>query len=249
MITSNLDLFLELMRKKSLKDFEGNFYHNEEYLLNNSPMLIELFDRHENNTIKAFLFKKFIESSNYIKLENRVSAVQKEVYEKTKFIYTFSETVRHILEKDKKFSGFVLPNINYNIYLEPATQKDIKNKGDHYFNFIITDIQNQTFDKPKNNRAEIYEKLINVLQDNSSLKKDKFHYFINIFKSRAGIKVNEPIVFKLLDCLYDNINMQNNITMSEFLAKESKSLSGYFENLILQNTIKEHIEPTVKKRL
>ena len=57
------------------------------------------------------------------------------------------------------------------------------------------------------------------------------------------------MVFKLLDCLYDHINMQNNITMSEFLAKESKSLSGYFENLILQNTIKEHIEPTVKKRL
>ena len=102
MMTSNLDLFLELMRKKSLKDFEENFYHNEEYLLNNSSMLIELFDRHENNTIKAFLFKKFIESSNYIKLENRISALQKEVYEKTKFIYTFSETVRHILEKDKK---------------------------------------------------------------------------------------------------------------------------------------------------
>lgn len=249
MMISNLDLFLELMRKKSLKDFEENFYHNEEYLLNNSSMLIELFDRHENNTIKAFLFKKFIESSNYIKLENRISALQKEVYEKTKFIYTFSETVRHILENDKKFSGFVLPNINYNIYLEPIIQEDIKSKGDLYFNFILTDIQSQTFDNPKNNSSEIHNKLIHVLHDNPSLQKDRFHYFINIYKSRLKIKSNEGMVFKLLDCLYDHINMQNNVTMSEFLAKESKSLSGYFENLILQNTIKEHTEPAIKKRL
>lgn len=208
------------------------FLNEEKEFYNDNSMVLIFFNSQPNSDIRALVIKNFIHNRFY-----HLDETQR-IFNNPK--YTF----------DKNYSGYFDITV-VDIFKHPIIKKDIKEQGEHYFQFFLNVVNEE---KHTSNIVKklTYKTFSDLLDNNPSLKRKKSEYLSEIIQCRVKLDEKEPLSLKFVESLFESHNSEDNDNISNILKNVGEGLSNHYENLVLKETMQHSsILPsnTVKKRL
>lgn len=207
------------------------FLNEEKEFYNDNSMVLIFFNSQPNSDIRALVIKNFIHNRSHYLYERQ------KIFNRIK--YTF----------DKNYSGYFDITV-VDIFKHPIIKKDIKEQGEHYFQFFLNVVHEEKHISDLV-RKLAYQTFIDLLEDNPSLKRKKSEYLSEIIQCRVKLDEKEPLSLKLVESLFESHNSEDNDNISNILKNVGEGLSNHYDNLVLKETMHSSILPnnTVKKRL
>ena len=207
------------------------FLNEEKEFYNDNSMVLIFFNSQPNSDIRALVIKNFIHNRSHYLYERQ------KIFNRIK--YTF----------DKNYSGYFDITV-VDIFKHPIIKKDIKEQGEHYFQFFLN-VVNEEKNTSNIVKKLTYKTFSDLLDNNPSLKRKKSEYLLEIIQCRVKLDEKEPLSLKLVESLFESHNSEDNDNISNILKNVGEGLSNHYDNLVLKETMHSSILPnnTVKKRL
>lgn len=207
------------------------FLNEEKEFYNDNSMVLIFFNSQPNSDIRALVIKNFIHNRSHYLYERQ------KIFNRIK--YTF----------DKNYSGYFDITV-VDIFKHPIIKKDIKEQGEHYFQFFLN-VVNEEKNTSNIVKKLTYKTFSDLLDNNPSLKRKKSEYLSEIIQCRVKLDEKEPLSLKLVESLFESHNSEDNDNISNILKNVGEGLSNHYDNLVLKETMHSSILPnnTVKKRL
>lgn len=207
------------------------FLNEEKEFYNDNSMVLIFFNSQPNSDIRALVIKNFIHNRSHHLYERQ------KIFNRIK--YTF----------DKNYSGYFDITV-VDIFKHPIIKKDIKEQGEHYFQFFLN-VVNEEKNTSNIVKKLTYKTFSDLLDNNPSLKRKKSEYLLEIIQCRVKLDEKEPLSLKLVESLFESHNSEDNDNISNILKNVGEGLSNHYDNLVLKETMHSSILPnnTVKKRL
>ena len=208
------------------------FLNEEKEFYNDNSMVLIFFNSQPNSDIRALVIKNFIHNRSHYLYERQ------KIFNRIK--YTF----------DKNYSGYFDITV-VDIFKHPIIKKDIKEQGEHYFQFFLN-VVNEEKNTSNIVKKLTYKTFSDLLDNNPSLKRKKSEYLSEIIQCRVKLDEKEPLSLKLVESLFESHNSEDNDNISNILKNVGEGLSNHYDNLVLKETMQHSsILPsnTVKKRL
>lgn len=207
------------------------FLNEEKEFYNDNSMALIFFNSQPNSDIRALVIKNFIHNRFH-----HLNETQK-IFNHIKSTF------------DKNYSGYFDITV-VDIFKHPIITKDIKEQGEHYFQFFLNVVNEE---KHTSNIVKklTYKTFTDLLYKNPSLKRKKSEYLSDIIQCRIKLDEEEPLSLKFVESLFESHNSEDNDNISNILKNVGEGLSNHYDNLVLKETMHSSILPnnTVKKRL